>query len=147
MSSSNILENLFPLETHSVAETVDAGERLGKHLESGSIVALFGDLGAGKTQFVRGLCRGLGLDETTVTSPTFTLIHEYQGVIPVYHLDMYRIEDAGRAQALGLDDYLYGEGICVIEWPGVIADELPPSTVRIRIEHLDRCSRRLTLLT
>jgi tRNA threonylcarbamoyladenosine biosynthesis protein TsaE len=147
MSSPDVFENLFPLETQSAGETIRVGERLGACLAAGDVVALYGDLGAGKTQFVRGLCRGVGLDETAVTSPTFTLIHEYPGPTPVFHLDMYRIENAGKARSLGLDDYLFGEGICVIEWPDIIADELPASTVRIRIEHLDQSRRRLSLLT
>ena len=94
----------------------------------GDVLALTGDLGAGKTQFVKGFVAGVGCS-TGVTSPTFTLVHEYTGGrLPVYHFDWYRLESADAVLRLGLDDYLYGDGVCVIEWADRFPALLPPNT-------------------
>lgn len=115
--------------SNSAEETRAAGARAADGAQPGGIFALIGDLGAGKTQFVKGVVRQIGSDED-VTSPTFTLVHEYlRGRLPVYHFDFYRIDSAEAALRLGLDEYLYGDGICVIEW----ADRFPqllPATAR-----------------
>ncbi len=112
-----------------VAETELAGESLAGKLKAGDVVALSGDLGAGKTHFVKGIARGLGI-AGDVTSPTFTLVHEYQGGrLPLYHFDFYRVENEEAARLLGLDEYIFGDGVTVIEW----ADRFPavlPATVR-----------------
>lgn len=97
-------------------ETESIGAVIGRMLQPGQVVLLYGDLGAGKTQLARGMARGLGVDGP-VTSPTFTLINEYQGRIPFYHSDLFRLSDPGQLVDLGLDDYLYGEGATVVEWP------------------------------
>lgn len=104
------------LTSASPGATTAAGAREGRRAKAGDVFAITGDLGAGKTQFVKGFVAGVGSD-AVVTSPTFTLIHEYGGGrCPVYHFDFYRIESADALVRLGLDDYLYGDGICVIEW-------------------------------
>ncbi|MDQ6625522.1 MAG: tRNA (adenosine(37)-N6)-threonylcarbamoyltransferase complex ATPase subunit type 1 TsaE [Verrucomicrobiota bacterium] len=113
--------------SNSAAETQAAGARAADDVHAGTVFALVGDLGAGKTQFVKGLVRQIG-SENEVTSPTFTLLHEYRGGrLPVYHFDFYRIDSAEAALRLGLDEYLYGDGVCVIEWADRFRELLPPT--------------------
>ena len=111
--------------SQSVTETVAYGGRRVQSLHAGDVLALAGDLGTGKTQFVKGLVAGLGSDDE-VTSPTFTLIHEYtRGRLPVYHLDFYRLNHRDELRQLGLEDYFNGEGVCVIEWADRFPEILP----------------------
>jgi len=105
------------LTTKSPEETLILGENLGKFLEPGDIVLLFGDLGAGKTTLTQGICKGLGLSVGEyIRSPTFTLINEYLGKFPIYHIDLYRMENLEDIEALGLEDVLFGQGISIVEW-------------------------------
>jgi tRNA threonylcarbamoyladenosine biosynthesis protein TsaE len=106
--------------SNSPAETEAFGRRLAKDVGPGSVLALKGELGSGKTQFVRGLVAGLD-SKAPVTSPTFTIVHEYLGRLPVYHFDFFRLQDRQSAVRLGLDDYLFDDGVSVIEW----ADKFP----------------------
>lgn len=107
------------------SETIAFARDLASRLRPGSIIALTGDLGSGKTQFVKGLAAGIGFGGE-VTSPTFTLIHEYVGGrLPIYHFDFYRLENEDEALRLGLEEYLQGGGICVIEWAGKFRDLIP----------------------
>ena len=107
--------------SNNPAETEEIGRRFANNVDMGSVLALEGDLGSGKTQFTKGLVAGLG-SSTPVSSPTFTIIHEYPGGrLPVYHFDFFRLEDQESVARLGLDDYLFGDGISVIEW----ADRFP----------------------
>jgi len=112
-------------------------ERLAGHLaqvlEPGTVVALVGNLGAGKTRLVRALCESLGVDRRAIASPTFVLVHEYEGRLPVYHFDTYRLRDPHDFPALGADEYLSGDGICLIEWADRVAAFLPADHVRIDI--------------
>lgn len=110
------------------SETLGFARKLAPGLQPGSVIALCGDLGSGKTHFVKGLAEGLGyLGE--VTSPTFTLIHEYLGgLMPLYHFDFYRIENEDEALEIGIEDYLAGDGVCVIEWADKFRDLLPAHT-------------------
>ena len=111
--------------SRSVAETVAYGGRRAQSLHAGDVLALAGDLGTGKTQFVKGLVAGLGGNDE-VTSPTFALIHEYtSGRLPVYHLDFYRLNHRNELRHLGLEDYFDGEGVCVIEWADRFPEILP----------------------
>jgi tRNA threonylcarbamoyladenosine biosynthesis protein TsaE len=131
------------LVTHSEAETVDAGRQLAARLGRGSVVLLFGDLGAGKTALVRGLAQGLGADPEQVSSPTFTLIQEYSGRIRLYHVDLYRVAPA-EVDDLGLDELGDGQGVVAIEW----ADRLPRAVggaIEIRIEDLGDDTRRIAI--
>lgn len=130
------LADLLPAETASPGETVRLGQRLAAHLEPGDIVALHGDLGAGKTHLVKGICEGLGIPPEHVTSPTFALVHEYEGALPVYHLDAYRIERPEEFFDLGYEAYFFGEGVTLLEWPERVEALLPPHTIRLRLSHL-----------
>jgi tRNA threonylcarbamoyladenosine biosynthesis protein TsaE len=112
--------------SNSPEETAAFGHKRAPAIHAGDVIALAGDLGAGKTQFVKGLVAGLG-SEAAVTSPTFTLLHEYTGGrLPVYHFDFYRLEDRAAALRLGLDDYFFGDGVSVIEWADRFRDLIPP---------------------
>lgn len=116
-----------------VEETQRFAERLAVFLQPADLLALEGDLGAGKTTFTQGLARGLGV-RSVVNSPTFTIIKEYQGSLPLYHMDVYRV--GGDVDSLGLDDYFFGEGICVVEWASLIEDVLPPERLTIYLRRI-----------
>ncbi len=117
--------------THSEAETISQGENLGKTLNSGDVIALYGDLGCGKTAFTKGVAKALGINE--ITSPTFTLVNEHlNGRLPLYHFDAYRIDEDGWLDS-GFDEYLFGDGVCIIEWSENIDSVLPENTIKINI--------------
>jgi tRNA threonylcarbamoyladenosine biosynthesis protein TsaE len=100
-------------------------------------VALYGDLGAGKTHLIKGICAALGVPEARVTSPTFTLVNEYAGdAFPIYHIDAYRIRHLDEFFELGYEDYFYGNGLCLIEWPEKVEPLLPAHTLRLQLTHL-----------
>jgi len=104
-------------KSHSHEETLSLGRSVGSSLVSGDIILLFGDLGAGKTSLTQGICNGLGLDNNTyIHSPTFTLINEYSGRLPIYHIDLYRIDNHEEVYSLGLEEILFNQGITIIEW-------------------------------
>ncbi|HVF72357.1 MAG TPA: tRNA (adenosine(37)-N6)-threonylcarbamoyltransferase complex ATPase subunit type 1 TsaE [Chthoniobacterales bacterium] len=129
----------------SAAGTERAGREFARELVDGSIVALAGPLGAGKTQFVKGVVAEIGAPGP-VTSPTFTLIHEYTGGrFPVYHFDFFRIEDRGAAERLGLEDYFYGDGVCVVEWADKFGELMPPSSRWIAFEIKSESDRLITI--
>ncbi len=127
------------IETWSPKETFELGKRLGERIEAGQICTLKGDLGTGKTVFTQGLAAGLGIKEP-VNSPTFTILQEYhQGRLPLYHFDVYRIEDAEEMEEIGYEDYFFGPGVCLIEWAEKIGDLLPDQVLAVTIEKdLDR---------
>ncbi len=131
------------LTTHSEEETTEAGRRLAAALPYGATVALVGDLGAGKTAFVRGLADGLGLPPNNVSSPTFTLVQEYRGPVTLHHVDLYRISGA-EADELGLEELASGKAVVAIEW----AEKLPrpiPGAITVRFEDLGGDDRRITI--
>jgi tRNA threonylcarbamoyladenosine biosynthesis protein TsaE len=130
----------WEVDTEGEAETEALGERLASGLAPGDILALHGELGAGKTCLVRGIARGLGIDESGVASPSFTLINEYPGRIPLVHLDGYRLDSAEAFEELGLEDYFGGEGILVIEWAEKVPD-LPGERIDIAIQWVDEKRR------
>lgn len=131
------------MTSHSVEQTQAFGARLGAQLRAGDVVALQGDLGAGKTNFVQGIARGLGVTED-VNSPTFILANEYHsGRLPLYHVDAYRISDAAEAEAFGLDDYLFGDGITVIEWAERVREALPREVLWLELEYVSENERAL----
>ncbi len=116
-------------------EAEELGMQLADRLAPGAVIALTGDLGAGKTTFTKAVARGLGITDM-VTSPTFTIIQEYEGGrLPLYHFDVYRLEDAEELYELGYEEYFYGEGVCVIEWADRIEDFLPKDSIRIHIAY------------
>ena len=119
--------------SNSVEETEALGAELAVRLEPGDVVAFTGDLGAGKTAFVRGLARGLGIPDR-VTSPTFTIVNEYEGGrLPLFHFDMYRLEGADALFDIGWEDYLDRGGVCAVEWSELTEEALPPETVFVTI--------------
>lgn len=122
--------------SHSEAETEAIGERLAAALSPGAVVAYRGGLGMGKTAFTRGLARGLGC-RGRVTSPTFTIVNEYQGRIPLFHFDMYRLPDADALFDIGWEDYLDRGGVCAVEWSENVAEALPEDTVWVDIRRLE----------
>jgi tRNA threonylcarbamoyladenosine biosynthesis protein TsaE len=138
------------LTTHSPEETRAFGERLSRRLGRGSVVALSGDLGSGKTCLVQGICEGLGVTGA-VNSPTFIIANTYQGrlpdgqPVPVHHLDFYRLERAADLDGLGWEDYLYGDGVCLVEWADRAPDLFPPAAVRILLEAPAEGLRRITV--
>ena len=131
--------SVSPVETQRIAR------EFGSALPRGSVVALVGQLGAGKTQFVKGLVAGIGAD-AEVTSPTFTLIHEYiGGRLPVYHFDFFRIEDREAAERLGLDEYFFGDGVSVVEWADKFREIIPTDALWISFETKSENERLLIL--
>ena len=103
-----------------------------KQLKSGDVVCIYGDMGVGKTAFVHGLAKGLGINEP-ITSPTFTIVNEYYGKFTLYHFDVYRIDDPDEMYEIGYDEYIDGDGVCVIEWPQLIDDILPQKRYNVSI--------------
>lgn len=130
--------------THSENETVSVGEALAKELHPGDVVALYGGLGAGKTQFVRGLARGLGL-KGRVSSPTFTIVNEYLGETPLFHFDMYRLGGEDELFEIGWEDYLSRGGICAVEWSENAGGALPDGTITVKIEKTGENERIITI--
>lgn len=124
---------MLRFETHSEEETVNAGEEFSRRLIPGSVVALTGDLGAGKTHFTKGISRGLGITEN-VASPTFTIISEHRGGrMPLYHFDCYRLRTPAELDEMGFEEYIYGNGVCVIEWAEMIEERLPQRRFEVTI--------------
>jgi tRNA threonylcarbamoyladenosine biosynthesis protein TsaE len=140
------LASLLPAETASPGETLALGARLARALRPGDVVALYGDLGAGKTHLVKGLAAGLGLDPDEAASPTFVLVHEYPTDPPLYHFDAYRIERPAEFTRLGFEEYAAGDGVCVVEWPERIEPLLPPGTLRLRLSTLGGDRRRVEVV-
>ena len=129
-------------ETSTEQETLMLGRRLGAALGGGEVVALDGDLGAGKTVFVKGLAMGLGIARE-ILSPTFTLVREYQGRVALYHFDVYRLGDADELFEIGFDEYLDAGGVVVVEWAERIRQYLPEETLFIKIERKEGDARTL----
>ena len=129
--------------TNSPEETEALGEALAERLEPGAVIAFTGDLGAGKTAFVRGLARGLGVKER-VTSPTFTIVNEYEGGrLPLFHFDMYRLGSADELFDIGWEDYLARGGVCAVEWSENISSALEEDCIRVDIRRGAEDSKRL----
>ena len=131
------------IESHSPEETENAAARLALELRPGDVVTVSGELGSGKTTFVRGACRALGVTGP-VTSPTYTIGHRYEGETPVSHLDLYRFDGVSPAEWGDLEPY-FEDAICFVEWPEAAAGALPPVRVAIRLSHVDPTHRLITL--
>ncbi|MBW2056543.1 MAG: tRNA (adenosine(37)-N6)-threonylcarbamoyltransferase complex ATPase subunit type 1 TsaE [Deltaproteobacteria bacterium] len=132
------------MESHGAAQTRKIGRLLGRLLQPGCVVALRGELGSGKTEFVKGLACGLGVEKSSpVSSPSFVLVNEYPGRLPLYHLDLYRLSGSRDLEEIGLDEYLYGSGVTVIEWAEKAGPFLPPQHIWIDIEWAGPSGRRL----
>lgn len=130
--------------TRNESETEALGERLAAVLPDGSVVAMYGDLGAGKTAFVRGMARGLGL-QARVSSPTFTIVNEYLGPRPLIHFDMYRLSGADELFDIGWEDYLSRGAVCAVEWSEKVEDAFFGDEIRVRIEKLSVTERKITI--
>ncbi|EHE95907.1 ADP-binding protein [uncultured Clostridium sp.] len=121
-------------ETWKPEDTYELGRKMGQEAVPGQIVCLNGDLGVGKTVFTQGFAQGLGIDEP-VNSPTFTIVQQYdEGRLPLYHFDVYRIGDISEMDEIGYEDCFFGEGVCLIEWSGLIRDILPDHVTQVTIE-------------
>jgi tRNA threonylcarbamoyladenosine biosynthesis protein TsaE len=121
----------------SVENTMRLGYEIGKRVKSGDILCLTGDLGAGKTHFTKGVAKGLSIEED-ITSPTFTIVNEYDtGRLKLYHFDVYRVNDPYEIEAIGFDEYIFGDGVSIIEWSNYIQDLIPNEALNIDIKKLN----------
>ncbi|WP_067725001.1 tRNA (adenosine(37)-N6)-threonylcarbamoyltransferase complex ATPase subunit type 1 TsaE [Oceanobacillus damuensis] len=128
------------IQTNTEHETISLAEKLALLLKPGDVITLEGELGAGKTTFTKGLANGLGV-KRNISSPTFTIIKEYEGELPLYHMDVYRLENS--EEDIGFDEYFHGNGITVVEWAQFIEDYLPEERLNIRISYIDEHKREL----
>ena len=131
---------MLTFHTKSEQETIQLGEKIGSLLKKGDIIAMQGTLAAGKTTITKGIARALGITDT-ITSPTFCLISEYYGRMPLYHMDVYRLDGREDFINLGADDMLYGDGVCIIEWSEKIMEELPSNTIILKLTPQEDGSR------
>lgn len=136
-----MMEQIYTYTVHNVEETYAMATLLAKYVQAGDVIALVGDLGAGKTTFTQGLAKGLGIMEQ-VNSPTFTIIKEYEGRLPLYHMDVYRLTGE---EDLGFDEYFSGDGVTVVEWPSQIAALLPEELLWIEIRATKDDERQIRL--
>lgn len=149
MPQTNIQDQIredFPVTTRGPEETMALAGRIAAAVEPPQVIGLYGDLGAGKTQFVKGFCRALGISPERVTSPTFTIVNEYAGDYPIYHIDAYRIGSPDEFYEFGYEQYFFGDGICLIEWAERVEDLLPDDTLRLRFEHAGEDSRVVSVI-
>ncbi|MBU3156816.1 tRNA (adenosine(37)-N6)-threonylcarbamoyltransferase complex ATPase subunit type 1 TsaE [Clostridium estertheticum] len=119
----------------TVDETYKIGELIGSLVNSGDIICLIGDLGTGKTHLTKGIAKGLDIKDN-ITSPTFTIVNEYTGRLKLYHFDVYRVNDPDEIEAIGFDEYIFSDGVSVIEWANYIEEIIPPNKLTITIEKL-----------
>jgi tRNA threonylcarbamoyladenosine biosynthesis protein TsaE len=137
---------ILKLISDSREQTLETGRIIGSVLERGDIVALIGELGSGKTCLTQGLAQGLGVAENVpVVSPTFTLINEYPGTLPLVHLDVYRLSGPRDLEDMGYEEYVYGGGVVVIEWAEKVRDVLPDRTLFVTMRYVDENTRELVL--
>jgi tRNA threonylcarbamoyladenosine biosynthesis protein TsaE len=133
LANKTVVEQMV-IETNNAKETFQAGFNLGQKAQPGQVFTLIGDLGVGKTVFTQGFAAGLGIEEP-INSPTFTIVQEYEeGRLPLYHFDVYRIADPEEMYEVGFDDYIEGDGVCLIEWADLIREILPEKVTRVCIE-------------
>lgn len=139
-------ENKLTFKSAGVDETTRFGERLGMLLSPGDVIALIGELGAGKTTLVKGIVRGLGVtDRRAVKSPTFSLVHTYKGRMPVYHFDAYRLEDAQDMLDIGSDEMISGDGVAIVEWADKVSGCLPKEYLQITLTAVSAHERKIEL--
>ena len=132
MKEGKRLQTIY--ETFSREETAELGKRIGRAAQAGDVYTLTGELGVGKTVFTQGVAAGLSIEEP-VSSPTFTIVQEYtKGRLPLYHFDIYRLSDISELDEIGYEEYFFSDGVCLIEWAGLIEEILPPNRKEIRIE-------------
>ncbi|MDR2589761.1 MAG: tRNA (adenosine(37)-N6)-threonylcarbamoyltransferase complex ATPase subunit type 1 TsaE [Oscillospiraceae bacterium] len=132
------------ITTNNENETISEGEKLGRSLKPNTIVALYGNLGSGKTTFTRGLAKGLGIT-MNVSSPTFTIVNEYHGKIPLFHFDMYRLDNEDELFDIGWDDYHDRGGVCVVEWSEKVPNAIPFNTITVKLTNLGENKRQIEI--
>lgn len=135
---------MITLKTNTAEETIELGRKIGRLLTKGDVIAMQGTLAAGKTTITKGIAESLGVTDT-ITSPTFCLISEYSGKMPLYHMDVYRLDSGEDFINLGTDDMIYGDGVSIIEWSEKIMDELPKKTIILKLEPQEDGSRIITI--
>lgn len=135
---------MITLKTNTAEETIEFGRKIGRLLTKGDVIAMQGTLAAGKTTITKGIAESLGVTDT-ITSPTFCLISEYSGKMPLYHMDVYRLDGGEDFINLGTDDMIYGDGVSIIEWSEKIMDELPKKTIILKLEPQEDGSRIITI--
>ena len=137
----------YTFTTKSEEETMDIGRKMGLSLKPGDVIAMTGDLGAGKTHFTMGVAESLGVTEY-VSSPTFTIVNEYtNGKIPLYHMDAYRLGDPDELLEIGFEEYVSAGGVVIIEWADIVEDVLPPETIWIKIQRMDMVDLNMRNIT
>ena len=141
MKNTQMIKNIY---LNNDQETREIGFKLGKLLKPGSIVCLIGDLGAGKTTMTQSLAEALEVDDY-ITSPTFTIVNQYEGKMPLYHFDVYRIGCSEEMYDIGFEEYINGDGVCIIEWANIIEDILPDEYLKIELNYKDM-GREMTLI-
>ncbi|MDH4164316.1 MAG: tRNA (adenosine(37)-N6)-threonylcarbamoyltransferase complex ATPase subunit type 1 TsaE [Nitrospirota bacterium] len=137
---------MFSIVTANTEQTEELGKIIGTLLEPGDLLCLFGDLGAGKTHLSYGIAQGLEVREQYITSPTFTFVNEYEGRIPFYHIDLYRLKDPSELEGIGFEEYVESDGATVIEWAERAEEELPSAFLSIYLSHLSENSREVGFL-
>ena len=135
---------MLKIKTNNAKETQQLGRLIGESLVGGEIIAMTGDLGAGKTTMTKSIAKGLNIDEH-ITSPTFTIVNEYDGRLKLFHFDVYRIGDIEEMYDIGYEEYFYSGGVCIIEWANLIEEILPEDTINIEIYTLDENKREFTI--
>lgn len=138
------LDKPFSIETCSAEDTMALGAKIAELLKPGNVLALYGELGSGKTTLVRGIARGLGVGEQIeITSPTFVLMNVYPGRMPIYHFDLYRLSGAADLYDLGFEDYFYGNGLSIIEWAEKAEILIPTDAIRLKLSTISDDKRRI----
>jgi len=137
---------MIEIITKKPLQTYNLGIDFSKKLKAGDVVAFYGGLGVGKTCFIKGICRGLGIKDDVI-SPSFTIVNEYTGDLKIYHIDFYRIEKVNELREIGIEEYLYNGGICLIEWADKVEFLLPPNKIDIKIDFIKikKCWRRVRI--
>ena len=137
-------KNIYHIQTSSPEATIDFGKRFATQLKPNDLITLYGDLAAGKTTFTKGVCEYLNADQAA-TSPTFTLINEYAGDMPIFHFDCYRIKHPDEIIMLGFKEYLEKDGVVLIEWPEQIAKHIPEDSIELHINYVDEETREIEI--
>jgi tRNA threonylcarbamoyladenosine biosynthesis protein TsaE len=136
---------LNQITTYSERETLQFGKELARRIDKGDVLCISGDMGAGKTHLIKGIAEGFGIDPTKVNSPTFTLVNEYKGHIKLFHFDLFRVKNEKELLEIGLEEYLYGDGVCLIEWPEKMETLIPENAVNVKISKLGSQTRMIEI--